>query len=117
MTEKIIQLARRILKTELHVVEARFTQGRRARLVETDAGSYQVAVKTKRAGFADDDFEIAAGKRLPARQPELDRACRAGLAQDADPLGGRQLTITGVVIERIGAVDAMQRASIGKFRQ
>src|SRR4029453_12788013 len=80
------------LEGELDVVEARFLEGVDSGLVEEDAGGDQVGVEAQARGMGDDRLEVAAQRRLAAREVELEHAKLVGLGGGTGPLLPGELT-------------------------
>src|SRR5262249_3594393 len=87
------------------------------RLVEPDARCDQIDVVTESVRFPHDRFEILAQQRLAAGKAELNRAERARLAQDAQPVTGSEFLAGARELRRVRAVRAMQRAAVRELEQ
>src|SRR5712692_7423221 len=115
MAQEVVQLACRILKAQLDVIESRVAQRKGAPFVEPNSRRDQIAVVAESAGFAYQRFEIIALQRFAPGEPQLHRTDRTRLAQNAHPVVGRELGVMPYVIDGIGTKHAMQRTAIGEL--
>ena len=85
------------------------------RLIEADTGSDQVGVKSSGAGSGDEFGEIDAGQRFATCKMRVQHAELAGLLKDAAPLGGGKLRLGSGKLQRVRAIDTVQRAAMRDF--
>ena len=104
-----------ILKTDLDVIEAGIDERLQPRLGEADAGGDEICVKAGGARSGDELGEIGAGQRFSAGEVRVQHAELAGLTENVDPLCGGKFRANGGQLQRIGAIDAVQRAAVRQF--
>src|SRR6185437_15563658 len=115
--QEIVHPARAVLEGELDVIETCFLQRLQTWLGETHPGGDEVGVEPEPMGGRDDGLEILADQRLTAREPQLHRAERPRLLENAQPLRGLELPTDVLEVRRVVAEDAMQRASVGELEE
>lgn len=103
------------LEAELKMVETGFNQRGKFWLVEGQAGSDEVDVKAGGASGADEIKDVGAGERLAAGEIGLEDAYFGGFLEDAGPGFGGEFFRAGLEFERVGAVDAVERAAVGEL--
>jgi len=104
------------LKTELDVVEAGFDERGEFCFVQRKAGSDEVDVEAGGAGSADEIDDVRSRERLAAREIGLEDAGFRSFSENTRPNFGGEFVGAGLHFERIGAVDAVQRAAVREFR-
>ena len=115
--EKVVHLAGRVLKRQLHMVQPGQLERGSTFSGQAHARGQQVAVVAQPVGFGDDHLQVVAQQRLATRQAKLHRAQLAALAQHTQPVLGAQLFGLGGEIDWVVAKHTMQRAAVGQLRQ
>ena len=103
------------LKAELDVVEAGFDELREFCFVEREARGDQVDVEAGGARGLDEIEDVGAGEWFAAGEVGLEDAELRGLLEDTGPCFGGEFGAAGGEFERVGAVDAVERAAVGEF--
>ena len=106
-----------VLEADLNVVQAGVRQGADLVPVQPHAGGDQVTVITQFAGTGNQLDQIRPGQRFAAGQAQLGRAHGPCLGEHVQPLPGVQLLTLVGKIHRVGAIGALQRATVGQLRQ
>ena len=115
--EEVVHLAGRVLERDLDVVEPGALERRNAPLVQPDARGDEIRVVAEAPRLGRERLQIVAHQRLAAREAELGGAELATLAQHAQPVLGRELVAVRGVVDRVGAIHAVQRAAVGQLRE
>ncbi|MNG05728.1 hypothetical protein D3C84_889380 [compost metagenome] len=115
--QQVVHLLVAGLETDLDMVEAGLLEVADFLLGQADAGGDQVGIETQPACLADQLGQVLAHQRLAAGKAQLRGAHLAGFAKDLEPLLGAQLLALLGKVQRVGAVRALQRATIGQLRQ
>ena len=105
----------RILEADLDVIEAGLDQGLQPLLVEADARGDEVGIKSRGARGGDQLCQIGPHQRFAAGKVRMQHAQLAALLKDAGPLAGGKFRLRSGQLERIRAVDAVQRAAVRDF--
>lgn len=103
------------LKAELEVIETGGDEFVEAFFVERKAGSDEVDVEICGAGGLDQLDEIGTGERFSAGEIQLHDTGLRGFGENAGPGLGRKFFGAGGEFARVGAVDAVEGAAVGKF--
>ena len=101
-----------ILHAELQVIESRFDERGQPLLRQAEAGGDEAGVEIGAARRRHELDDVGARQRLAAGEVHLQRAERAGLTEDVGPDFGRQLLRARRHLERVRAVDAVERAAV-----
>jgi hypothetical protein len=101
------------LKAQLKVIQAGLDESFEARFVERQAGCDEIYVQAGSARGTDELEDVRASKGFAAGEIGLKDAERSGFAEDAGPLFCGEFYAAGLKLERIGAVDAVERAAVG----
>ena len=99
------------------MIETRILKALDPLLVHADARGNQVRIEPKLGGVGDELFQILAHQRFAAREAKLNGAHLARLAHDLFPFLGRELILILGDLDRVRAVGALQRATVGQFAQ
>jgi hypothetical protein len=83
--------------------------------VEAEARSDEVGVESGCARGGDQFSQVGPSQRFAAREVRVQHAEFAGLLEDAGPLFGGKFLLRARQFQRIGAIDAMQRATMRDF--
>jgi len=102
----------RILKAELDMVKARFHKLGQTLARKPDSRRDQVRVQTRLACACDQLTQIRTRQRLASGEVQMQNAERGGLAENAQPVGSRELFLARSQLQRIRAVHAVQRAAV-----
>ncbi len=105
----------RILKADLDVIETGLDQCLQACFRKADAGRYQIGIEARGARCSDEFGEIGTRQRFAAGEVRVQHPQLAGLLENIDPLRGGKLRSHCSQFQRIGAVDAVQRAAVREF--
>src|SRR5206468_12743199 len=105
----------RDLEAQLDVVKYGSDEGRESRFIEGQAGSDQIDVQAGGAGRAHKVDNVGTCERFAAGEIGLENAELGGFLKDAGPVFGRDLEVAGLQFERVGTIDAVQRAAVGEF--
>ena len=101
-----------VLDRDLHMIEAGLREGGKPRRGEADGRGDEVAVKAGLVRGGGDLHEVAARRRLAARQMYLQDAQRRRFAENARPGRGVELVLTPVERQRIGAIGTTERTAV-----
>ena len=104
------------LNAQLNMFQARLAKSAQFLFVEQGAAGYQIRIQVACARMTDQLGEIVAQHGLAAGEVQLHHAKFRGLGNRAAPFGRRKLVAGVGEVDRIAAVNASQRTSIGKFR-
>jgi hypothetical protein len=104
------------LKTQLDRIETCVPQFKRTFLVQSDTARDQIGVKTSLARRDHKISEIAPNERLAAGKTDLEHAKRSCLANDANPLSGREIRLFAET-RGIRAIGTMERTLVSDFRE
>ena len=102
-----------ILKRDLHVIEAALDELLKARAVQRHRGGDQIGVEAGLGSSRDDLLKVLAHRGLAAGQMHLQDAHGAGLLHYRHPFSRRKLLVHALKFERVRAVGALQRATMG----
>ena len=94
------------------MVESRFYQFRQARLRDAETRGDQVGIKTSLARACDEFFQVGPSSRFAAGQMQVQNAEAAGFLKYAEPFFGGKFSVRGNQLQRVGAIDAVQRTTM-----
>src|SRR5260370_26334966 len=95
--------------------EPRFHKGAEPRFVKRQAGGNQAEVEARRASGAHQFDKVGTGERLAAGEIGLEDTGIRSFPKNARPLCSGEFVAASLQFERIGTVDAMQRAAVRQF--
>ena len=104
-----------ILEAELDMIQAGGHQSFQARFAKSNSRSDEVDVQARRSSGLHQLLGIRPRQRLAAGKMQLQHAQGRRFAENAPPFRGAQLLGARTHLQRIGTVDAAQRAAMGDF--
>ncbi|MNN25979.1 hypothetical protein D3C81_1394720 [compost metagenome] len=113
--QQVIHLLVAGLEADLDMVQPGLLESGDLLLGEADAGGDQVGVIAQAPTFADQFGKVLAHQRLTAGEAQLCRAHLARLGHDPEPLLSAQLLTLGGEVQGVGAVRALQRATVSQL--
>src|SRR5882762_3701852 len=97
------------------MIEARFHEGGEFRLVEWKAAGDEADVEAGDAGGVDEFDDVGAGQRFATGEIDLQDAGLGRFLNHAHPGLRGKLRFAFGKLQRVGAIDAVQRAAVGEF--
>ena len=104
-----------ILEAKLDVIHSCLRERSHRAVVQRDAGGDDVGVEAARGGAGDQRGQVAPGQRFAAGEMDLQDADVGRFVEHAQPDGGVQLAGGTRQLQRVGAVRAGERATMGEF--
>jgi hypothetical protein len=95
------------------MIEARFDEGGEFRFVEREAAGDEADVEAGEASGVDEFDDVRAGQGFAAGEIDLEDAGLGGFLENACPGLGGEFGVAFGEFERVGAIDAVQRAAVG----
>ena len=102
----------RILKADLDVIESGVDQCLQSCFSKADAGRDQIGVEACGARSRDEFGQIRTRQRFAAGEVRVQHSQLARLLENIDPFRGGKLRTHCSQLQRIGAIDAVQRAAV-----
>ena len=102
----------RILKTDLDVIESGIDQRLQSCFSKSDAGSDEVGVEARGARAGDEFGQIGPSQRFASGEVRVQHAELARLLENVDPFCGGKFRTRCGQLQRIRAIDAVQRAAV-----
>ena len=103
------------LKAELDVVEAGVDECSEFWFIEGKTGGDDVHVESGGAGVFDEVDDVGAGERFATGEVGLEDAEFGGFGENTRPDSGGEFVYAVAEFEGIGAVDAVERATVSEF--
>src|SRR6516165_10733079 len=117
MTEAVVRLLVGALEGQLRVIETGVGQALGQLLADPDSGGDEVSVEAALRGVTREIDNVAPRRRLAAREMNMQRAERGGLAAHALPGFAVNLGAGTFERQRIGAIETTERAAMGELDQ